>query len=95
MLASGAAFGSFAMWFVNFVLVAAVLVSALVLGSAEYLERSATPSRVISGPIPLPTPRPTKLARELAPEREVVTEPKAAEAPRKAQRRTNARHATW
>ena len=91
------------MWFINFVLAAAVLVTVLVLGSAAYLEQVESASHMvgaISGPVPLPTPRPnsakpkpvTQVRRE---EKEVVTAPQPAVAAAKPARRTKARPATW
>jgi hypothetical protein len=91
------------MWFINFVLAAAVLVTALVLGSAAYLEQVESASRMvgaISAPVPLPTPRPkpvthkpvTQVHREA---QEVVTAPQPAVAVTKPARRTQARPATW
>jgi hypothetical protein len=55
------------MWFVNFVLCAAVLVTSLVLGWATYLERLASTAAVIQQvQIPLPAPRPKLAARDRA-----------------------------
>jgi hypothetical protein len=86
------------MWFINFVLAAAVLVTALVLGSAVYLEQSAPSYPVVSaiiGPVPLPTPRPKPLVRESREEKEVVIAPKPSEVRAKPRRRGKARQATW
>jgi len=86
------------MWFINFVLAAAVLVTALVLGSAVYLGQSAPPSPVVSaiiGPVPLPTTRPKPLVRESREEKEVVIAPKPPELRAKPTRRSKARQATW
>jgi hypothetical protein len=72
------------MWFVNFVLIAAVLVTSLVLGWATYLERSASAPRIIEA-VPLPMPKP-KLAARRSPESEeteTVVTPKAKEASHK------------
>jgi hypothetical protein len=84
------------MWFINFVLAAAVLVTALVLGSAVYLEQSAPSYPVVSAIIgPVPTPRPKPLVRESREEKEVVIAPKPSEVRAKPRRRGKARQATW
>jgi hypothetical protein len=86
------------MWFINFVLAAAVLVTVLVLGSAAYLEQSAPPSPAVSaiiGPVPLPPPRPKPVVREVRDEKEVVIAPKPPEVHAKPTRRGKARQATW
>jgi hypothetical protein len=68
------------MWFVNFVLLAAVLVTSLVLGLATYLERSASTTALINQmQVPLPTPRPKLAVRDRSresQEQESVTVPK-------------------
>ena len=72
-----------AMWFVNFVLCAAVLVTSLVLGLSTYLERAASPPKLIEA-VPLPMPKP-KLAVQRRPreaeEQELVVVPKAKDGP--------------
>jgi hypothetical protein len=86
------------MWFINFVLAAAVLVTVLVLGSAAYLEQMESASRMvgaISVPVPLPTPRPKPAVQVRREEKEVVTAPQPAVAAAKPARRTKARPATW
>jgi hypothetical protein len=86
------------MWFINFVLAAAVLVTALVLGSAVYLEQVESASRAVGamrGPVPLPTPRPKPVVQMRREEKEVVTAPQPAVAAAKPARRTKARPATW
>ena len=86
------------MWFINFVLAAAVLVTALVLGSAAYLEQSVPPSPVVSAiiaPVPLPTPRPKPVVREAREDKEVVIAPKPPQVHAKPTRRGKARPATW
>jgi hypothetical protein len=86
------------MWFINFVLAAAVLVTVLVLGSAAYLEQVESASHMIgaiSGPVPLPTPRPKPVVQVRREEKEVVTAPQPAVAAAKPARRTKARPATW
>jgi hypothetical protein len=82
------------MWFVNFVLIAAVLVTSLVLGWATYLERSASLPRVIEA-VPLPMPKPKLAARERSRESqepEIVVVPKARGVPHKKERKVRA---TW
>jgi hypothetical protein len=86
------------MWFVYFVLAAAVLVTALVLGSAAYLEQSAPSPPVVSafsGRVPLPTPRPKTRVREPREEEEVVIAPKPLQVHTKPTRRSKPRSATW
>jgi hypothetical protein len=86
------------MWFINFVLAAAVLVTALVLGSAAYLEQMESASRMvgaISGPVPLPTPRPKPVVQVRREEQEMVTAPQPTVAVTRPARRTKARPATW
>jgi hypothetical protein len=86
------------MWFINFVLAAAVLVTVLVLGSAAYLEQVESAARMvgaITGPVPLPTPRPKPVTQVRREEKEVVTAPQPAVAAAKPARRTKARSATW
>jgi hypothetical protein len=84
------------MWFVYVVLIAAVLVSALVLGSATYLEHVAASRTATTGSVPLPVPRPKKVVRVSAPDEEPVTVPKHAEKLVKPQRRSKvSRQATW
>jgi hypothetical protein len=65
------------MWFVYFVLMLAVLISSLVLGSATYLERSAVtnPRTPFADHVPLPAPRPKQGSREIVDE-EIVREVK-------------------
>jgi hypothetical protein len=87
------------MWFVNFVLCAAVLVTSLVLGVSTYLERSTSTARVVEA-VPLPMPKP-KLAAQRRPqeaeERELVVVPKPTEVSHKrgAQHRRERRIGTW
>ena len=86
------------MWFINFVLAAAVLVTVLVLGSAAYLEQVESASHMvgaIGGPVPLPTPRPKPVTQVRREEQEVVTAPQPAVAAAKPARRSKARPATW
>jgi hypothetical protein len=87
------------MWFVNFVLLAAVLVTSLVLGLSTYLERSASTVRLIEV-VPLPMPKP-KLAVQRRPqaaeERELVVVPKAKDGPhnKEASHKKSRRVGTW
>jgi hypothetical protein len=87
------------MWFVNFVLFAAVLVTSLVLGLSTYLERAASTAKVIEA-VPLPMPKP-KLAMQRRPQGaeqpELVVVPKATEVSHKrgAQGRKERRIGTW
>jgi hypothetical protein len=83
------------MWFVNFVLFAAVLVTSLVLGLSTYLERSAPTARIID-PVPLPMP---KLAVQRRPQEEVelvvVPKPTAVSHRKGAQQRRERKISTW
>jgi hypothetical protein len=87
------------MWFVNFVLFAAVLVTSLVLGLSTYLERAASTAKVIEA-LPLPTPKP-KLAVQRRPqaaeEPELVVVPKPTQVSHKrgAQGRKERKISTW
>jgi hypothetical protein len=87
------------MWFVYFVLFAAVLVTSLVLGLSTYLERSASTAKIVAT-VPLPLPKP-KLAVQRRPreaeERELVVVPKPIEVShrRGAQRRKERKIGTW
>jgi hypothetical protein len=54
------------MWFVNFVLFAAMLVTSLVVGLSTYLERAVSTAKVIEA-VPLPLPKP-KLAVQRRPQ---------------------------
>ena len=85
------------MWFVNFVLFAAVLVTSLVLGLSTYLERSASTARVID-PVPLPMPKP-RLVVQRRPQEEVelvvVPKPTAVSHRKGAQQRRERKIGTW
>jgi hypothetical protein len=77
------------MWFVNFVLIVATLISLLVFGWGAYLEslrpeiKAASP---FGGPVPLPIPRPKTVAQEPV-EVDVITQPR----PPSGQRKTKLR----
>jgi hypothetical protein len=85
------------MWFVNFVLFAAALVTSLVLGLSTYLEHAASTARVIAT-VPLPMPKP-KLAAQRRPKEEVelVVVPKPTEVSHRkgVQQRRDRRIGTW
>ena len=87
------------MWFVNFVLIAGVLVASLVLGCASYLEHAAPAVKVVDQ-VPLPMPRPKLAARERSresQEQEIVVMPKTTEVPHKkgAHHRKERKISTW
>jgi len=87
------------MWFVNFVLFAAVLVTSLVLGWATYLEHAGPPARVIEA-VPMPVPKPKLAVRPRAQgpeEAEVVVVPKPIAVSHKkgAQSRRERKIGTW
>jgi hypothetical protein len=66
------------MWFVNFVLGAAVAVTVLVFGSAAYFDHvaSVTPQVIEVIPIPRAAPRPPKPQTVADEDEDVVREPK-------------------